>query len=424
MHALKTAGRLTLGISTTTERFTSNDLGSDKNDTLFSSQRIYYRVSEIGADQWDVVTDLRNKYDSFDKLNKELYQLDPKDEFQVRQLSLQMVNPDGSFSPIIGRFQISEAGSVFVDGVNLQYRPMASLTTGLFAGLNPKQIDKSYLISDSQATQAGAFITYHKKNGSWDTNAYLSHGYVQQKYNNIDERTFLFHNGVYQWEADSRILSLAFFDFIPRSHVQTLYLVYQQKLTTNLSSEVGHLAIDAFEYLRRQNVLEKLEPSSYKEAHIGFEYKVTPESTLNLTYSAGERSSDSLKRTEGVLGYRLLNFISKNWDTRISYTGRKNFTSQDSILAWSLGYFSKSFEVVFDADYALQKNDDGTITHPNNVELNYTQFFSNSVFATLALQRAADESVTIIGTFFKLGYRFGSNELPPIRDGAAPRGSL
>ena len=89
-----------------------------------------------------------------------------------------------------------------------------------------------------------------------------------------------------------------------------------------------------------------------------------------------------------------------------------------------MGYFSKNYETVFDVDYAMQKNDDGTTTHPMNTELSLTSFFSKKYFASAALQRAADETVTILGTFIKIGYRFGNKDLPPIRDGAAPRVSL
>ncbi len=411
-------------MATSTERFSSSDFGSSSNDTLFSSQRVYYKISEIGQNKWEVVSDLRNKYDAFDKLNQTAYQLDPKDEFQARQLSVRMVNPDGRWSPIIGRFQVPESGSVFVDGADVEYRFSPSLYSGVFAGLNPKQIDKAYLVSDSKATQAGAFLTYQKKSDGWDTNQYFSHGIVQQSYNGQTERQFIFHNAIYQWQEDSRLISLAYFDFVPKTYVQTMYLIYQQKLSRYFSSELGLLGIDVLEYQRRQGFLERLSPSPYKEAHLNFEYKVDRDSTLTLTTLAGERSSDQLKRTDLGLGYRLQSFITKNWDTQFRVINRNNFTSRDNIVSWSLGYFSNSYEIVGDADYAIQKNNDGTVTHPLNTELSLTSFFSKDLFASAVLQRSADENVTILGTFVKVGYRFGNRELPPIRDGAAPRGSL
>lgn len=423
-QAAKTTGRLTLGVASSTERFVSTDFGSDKNDSFFTSQRIFFRAYDLGDDQWELTTDFRNKYDSFDKLNREQYQLDPKDEFQLRQLSMRMVNPNGKFVPTIGRFQVTEAGAVFVDGLNLQYRFASDWSAGVFGGLNPKQVDKAYLISNPKANQMGTFFTYQKKSEGWNANEYMTHGFVQQKYNNQTERQFLFQNFVYQWAEDSRVMSLLYLDFVPRTFVQTINFIYQQSLSRYFSSELGILGIDVIEYQRRQDVLEKLSPSPYKEAHLSFDYKVIRDSTLSLTISSGERSNDQLKRTELSLGYRLQNFITRNWDAQLKLTNRKNFTSQDNLIAASLGYFSKSYEIVLDLDYGIQKNNDGLTTHPQSSEISLTSFFSKEIFATAAFERSASEDVTILGTFLKLGYRFGNQELPPIRDGAAPRGSL
>lgn len=422
--AAKTSGRIIIGGAASTERFNTSTFGSDKNDTFFSSQRLYYKVSEWGEDKWDWISDFRNKYDSFDKLNKELYQLDAKDEFQVRQFSLTMQNPKGFFFPSLGRIQIPEAGSVFVDGLNLQFRMSSNWYSGYFAGLNPKQVDKSYLISDSKASQYGAFFTYQNKSETWDKNKYLTHGIVEQVYNKKPERQFLFQNGIYQWQEDSRIMSLLYLDFVPRTYIQTANLIYQQNFSKFINSEISYLAIDVLEYQRRQNVLEKINPSPYKEGHLGIDFKFSEDFKWSIFGSQGERSDDQLKRIEYGTLFRLQNFISKNWDTQIKIINRKNFTSDDSLIAWNLGYFSNKFEIVTDIDYAIQKNNDGTITHPQNSELSLTGFFSKEFFATLSAQRAADENVTILGSFFKLGYRFGNQELPPIRDGAAPRGSL
>ena len=286
------------------------------------------------------------------------------------------------------------------------------------------RIDKAYLISDTKALQAGTFLTYQKKADGWDRNLYGTLGLVQQQYYGQTERQFIFHNSIFQWELDSRIMSLVYLDFVPKTYIQTMSLIYQQRLSNYFSSEAGVLAVDVIEYQRQQNLLEKLDPSPYKEGHLKFDYRANRSSTLTLTGSSGERSSDQLKRMDISLGYRVQNFFSKNWDTQFKITSRKNFTSTDSIVAWSLGYFSKNYEVTLDADYGIQNNNDRPVTHPQNAEVSLTSFFSRQLFATAALQRSADETVTILGAFLKIGYRFGNQELPPIRDGAAPRGSL
>lgn len=423
-QASKLAGRFTVGAASSTERFVSEEFGSATNDSLYSSQRFYLRLSEVDSKKWEFTIDARNKYDNFDKLNREKYQLDSKDEFQLRELSTRMVNPQGVFVPQFGRFSLPEAGSVFVDGVDLDFRFNNSWDTGGFAGLNPKRLDRSTLEFEPNASTAGLHLTYQTRDEGWNKNTYYTHALVQQNYFNQTERQFFYHHGIWQWQVDSRIITTAFFDAVPKSKLQTGNFIYQQRWTEKFSTDIGHLLIDVVEYQRRQNVLEKISPSPYSESHADLEVRSAKDSTWGLGISSGKRDADGLTRSELELSYRVANFFSRNWDTKFKFFNRKNFTSQDNGLGWNIGYFSNSYEIVLDSDYALQKNEDGTTTHPLNIELSLTGFFSKSYFITGSVQRAADERVTITGVFFKLGYRFGNQEVPPIRDGAAPRGSL
>ena len=423
-QATQTTGRFALGVQSSTERYQNTDSGSDSNDFLSSSQRVFYKISDYGDDKWEFVMDFRNKYDAFDKLNKELLQLDPKDEFQARQFSARWLNPKGVFSASFGRFQCLESGAIYVDGLLGEYRISPEWTTGLLAGLNPKIVDQPQLKSDPKAQEAAIYLTYRGRTGGWDSSRYLTHGMVVQKYNDLTERQFFFHNGIFQWEENSRIISLAYVDFVPRSYVQTASLIYQQSINEILSTEIGFLGIDTIEYQRRQNVLSILSPSPYKEGNLSVNYNLSRDQSTYFESIYGAREIDQLKKTEISLGYRLKNFITNNWDTEFKLGTRKNFTSQDQLIRWDLGYFSNSWEYSLDLEYVAQNNDDGTKSHPLTSELGVTSFFSKEIFATASLQRSADETVNILGVFLKIGYRFGNKELPPIRDGAPPRGRL
>lgn len=421
---MQTTGRISVGVQSSTERFKTADFGSDTNDYLSSSQRFFYKISEYGSDKWDFVFDIRNKYDAFDKLNKELLQLNAKDEFQPRQLSARWVNPQGDYSATLGRFQSLETGAIYVDGLLAEYRFNSDWITGLLAGLNPKVLDEAQLKSDPAAQEAALYLTYKSKTGGWDTNQYLSHGLVVQKYHGLTERQFLFHNGILQWEENSRIISLVYLDFVPRLNAQTANIIYQQDINSFLSTELAYLGIDTIEYQRQQNVLSTLSPSPYKESNAALNFLLSRDHSAYLNATYGERQIDQLKKTEVSLGYRLKNFITNNWDTEVKIGTRKNFTSQDQLFRWGLGYFSNNWESNLDLEYIVQNNDDGVKTHPLTAELGITSFISKEIFATTSFQRASDENVTIMGFFLKLGYRFGSKEVPPIRDGAPPRGRL
>lgn len=423
-YAAKTTGRISIGTTAITERFSSQEYGSDKNDELYSSQRLTYRIYELGTDQWEFATDLRNKYDMFGSLNKTQLQLDPHDEFQVRQLSAQRMALNLKWYPRIGRFQVSEAGSVFVDGVDIAYKPQSESKFGLFAGYNPKQISNPYLRSDIKSNHFGIYHNYQDKNLSWDKNFYVSHGFVEQFYDSQSSRQFLFHNLNYQWKNDSRFMSLAYIDFYPNIYIQTLNLLFQQKIQNTLNFELGALGIDVVEYQIRQNILSKINPSPYKEAFFQIEYKPSIDTSIIPYISYGQRSYDQLIRNEASLIYRLTNFISRRWDTEFKVSLLKNFTSQDSFYYWTLGYFSKNFETSLDTSYGIQKNDDGSILHPLNTEISASYFFSDALYSSISFQRAANENLVIMGTFFRIGYRFGNQKTAPIRDGAAPRGRL
>lgn len=422
--AYKSSGRITLGGVGITERFNSDDYGSTNNDYLFGSARFFYKITDFSENRTEFVTDIRDKHDFFGKLNREQLTLEGRNDFQVRQLSVRWPKQSQQLSGQVGRFHLSEAGAVFVDGGSLEYSHSVERKSGFFAGLNPKSVEKSYLQLDVDALQAGFFSTYQSKDDGWDKNLYYSHGIVSQKYKSQDERTFFFHNLIYQWEDDSRWLSFLNYDFIPSSKVQTANLIYQQDWSPKYSTELSFLTIDVVEYRRKQGVLEKLSPSPYSETRGQVQRKNESKSEIGLEISSGLRQIDNLTRTELILGYSHPEFFTKNFDLRFKCGTRKNFTSQDLFSRVGFGYFSRAWESSLDLQYEVNSNNDLTTTHPMTIELAATNYFSKDLFLTGSLQRASDENVTVMSTFLKVGYRFGNQEIPPVRDGAAPRGPL
>ena len=88
------SGRVVLGGYASTERFADTSAtGSSKNDFQTLSGRFYLKGENLGPGQFESITDLRDKHDFFDKLNKEKLALDARNQFQVRQLSVGLTNP-------------------------------------------------------------------------------------------------------------------------------------------------------------------------------------------------------------------------------------------------------------------------------------------------------------------------------------------
>ena len=113
------AGRLTSGGYLSQEKFVDTNDGSTRNDFFTLSNRLYFNAYDLGSSNYDFVSDLRDKHDFFDKLDKERLSLNSTNAFQLRQLSLSNPNENGRTFWTMGRFPVAPAGSVDTTGVNL-----------------------------------------------------------------------------------------------------------------------------------------------------------------------------------------------------------------------------------------------------------------------------------------------------------------
>lgn len=421
------SGRFTLGGYASTERFDDiTGTGSNKNDFQTLSTRLYVKGDELGSSKdWEVTTDLRDKHDFFDKLDTEKLQLKDRNEFQLRQLSTRFSNPKKFWGLQLGRFPVMEVGSTFVDGVSIENHWTEALYSTLFGGLNPQKQGRSYLEHDPKAQVYGASLTYQKLDGGWNKNLFISHGLVEEVYAQEKDRNFIFQNMMYQWGAESRLMSLLYYDLIPRSYVQNGNLTWQQGWGAYLVSDLSFSRIDTIEYTRNKEVLETLPSSPYEESRLKFTLRNADRNhRIYLLGTSGVRQVDQLKRQTGEIGYAISQIWGPQWDAYIAFGTRNNFTSKDTLFRAGLGRYGRKWEMNLDLELQKQKNNNGTITNPVIGEIDLSYNWSRTSFIVFAGQSASDEKVKILSGFFKYGYRFGSRELPPLRDGAPPRGPL
>ncbi|MGZ3795754.1 MAG: hypothetical protein ACXVB1_05295 [Pseudobdellovibrionaceae bacterium] len=423
--AAKSYGRFVLGGFSAKEKFTTDEFGSDSNDELVFSSRLFYKVTNMGsAENWEFVSDLRDKHDFFDKLDRERLRLTDKNEFQARQMNTRWVSTANQLSVSAGRFPVQDVGAIYTDGLLAEYRWTPSLWSSFFGGKNPQVEGQSYLSFNPNANIAGMGLTYQSRASNWSRNFYLTNGVVSESYGNETDRSFLFHQMNYQWEENSRILSLMYVDFVPRTYLQNGSLIWQQEYTENISSELAVLAMDSIEYYRHQGLRETLPPSPYQEAQAKFTLGSVRSSRWSLGAISGHRAYDQKNKTELSLSYFQTRLFSPNWDFYAKYGTRHNFVSQDLFAKMGTGYFSRKWEFNLDVEYASEKHEDGTMLHPVEVEFSVSNSLTRTLYWTASIQRAADESVTILTSFFKLGYRFGEAEFPPRRDAAPLRGPI
>jgi len=420
-------GRFNFGSYASTERFkVATATGSDKNDFQTLSTRFYLKGEELGPDKdWDFISDLRDKHDFFDKLDSEKLSLKDRNDFQIRQMSVHLSHPKKFWGCQLGRFPVTEVGSTFVDGLSIENHWTESLYSIYFAGLNPQIRGRGYLEFDKKAQVQGVSLTYQNLGGSWDKNLFISHGVVEETYDQHKDRNYIFQNLIYQWRQESRLMSFLYYDLIPRSYVQNGNISWQQELPSSLTTDLTFSRIDVIEYNRNKEILETLPSSPYEESRLKLTWKSLDRNhRIYLIASSGLRKIDHLKRQSSEIGYIQSQIFGPKWDFYLSLGTRKNFTSDDQLLRGGVGYYDKKWELNLDVELQKQTQQDGTKLNPLIADASLAYNLNRESFLVASGQSASNENVKILSGFFKYGYRFGSKELPPLRDGAPPRGPL
>lgn len=421
-HGTLVNGRFTFGGYMATERFSNTDGGSDKNDAQVLSARYFLKLTDINNQPYDITVDLRDKNDFFDKADRERLQLTDRNNFQVRELNVRLHKPN--FGMQLGRFPVPEAGAAGVDGAMLVKPHTKDWRSGAFGGYNPKRWDQSYYQWNQQDVIAGAYTTYQSRGSALAKNLFLTHAIIDEVHGVQTDRFYLFHNMVYQWQPRSRLISLMYLDFVPRTYIQNGNLLWQQGWTPKFSSQLGVMAVDVITYSRRQGLREELAPSAYNEGSLRLDFEPWSTRKYQFGISSGSREADHLTKSEYYFGVEQSQFWSKRWDVFAKLGGRKNFTSDDIFANVYLGYFSRKWEFGWDVEYGIEKYKDDVTKHPLTIEFDVSNYLTRSLYLTGSVQRAKDEVVEIYTLFVKLGYRFGSGQLAPLRDGAPPRGQL
>jgi len=417
-------GRITTGGYLAKEHLRESLDGSQENDFATISSRFYLGVSKLDGRYLETIADVRDKHDFFDKLDRERLTLNSQNRLQARQLSLKYPNPSGFFGTL-GRFPLLDAGAVFADGAHAGYTLTPAWSVAAFGGLNPKRGDQTYLEFNKDSYVFGGYFLYEPPARSWTRYTYLTNAFVTQKVRTETDRSYWYHNLVFQPSASVRIITLGYLDFVPRLHLQNLQASYYQEYRRDLSSVLRLSSIDVIEYARIRGVRERLTPSAYKEGSLRGTLRTGKTVSWQATGIYGLRQVDEKNRIEGNLGILLNEWVGRRINTTGLLGYRRNFTSNDAFARLVLGYYPEKWEFMLSAESGIEKYDSGTTLYPVVGEASFARYISQSVYATFSAQEALDSNASIFSAFLKINYRFGSKKIPPVRDGAPPlRGEL
>ncbi len=417
------SGRITIGTYDGIETLAQSSGGSNSNDVSTFSGRFFLRVADIGANRFEFVSDIRDKNDLFGALDSKNLQLVNANTLQFRQLS--GLYPGSVFFTEVGRFPVLPAGAVYTDGALQGAHLSKNLSWAAFGGLDPKLPEQTFVQFNSNAEVFGTYFTYISPRQDWDTSFVIDTAAVTDIVQSSTDRTYWYTSTIYQWNPRSRFSLLSYLDFVPNTYLQNGTVNYQQALSPKCLFALNLFTIGALEYQRLQSVREQLTSSPYQEAGGKFRFNPTPTWALEVATSSGFRSADGLHRAETSLTSDFLRVWGRHWDVSAGLGYRDNFASIDDFGMARLFYFSNLWEFGLDEQFEFEEYKNGGYTyHPLISEISASRTFDNSLYGTFSYQDVRDERVQISTVFLKLSYRFGSKEVPPVRDGAPPRGRL
>lgn len=412
-------GRVMVGSYLSSERF-SNMLDTSSNDFSTISSRFFLDTSDIGSYHLEGVADIRDLNDFFGKFDAERLALTPNNRLQAYQVYLGLPPLGPGFYWKLGRFAVDPAGGVFTDGAEAGYAWSSSWRTALFGGLDAKRPDQWYTTWNPDSQAFGVYNVYEPAEPDWRSRVFLANALVGETVQSHLDQAYFYTNGVLQWDGQDLLSLLLFLDFTPRTEIQTGIIDYQQQLDDTWSTTLNLLELDSLGYLRQQDVLELLAPSPYREASVDFRQRLSEVALLDYEARYGLRVDDALVLRELSTGAILPRLINEHLQLQANLVYRRNFTTYDDLLRLELGFFSSRWEIDLNAYYGLQYQVDGNLYHPVNGDLSLSWFFSQDLFATLGLEGATDERVTIASGYVTLAYRYGSERPPLVRSNAPP----
>ena len=415
-------GKVSVGGYAAKEELHSEPQSGTSNDYATLSTRLFYQAENKSHVVW--TADLRDKNDFFNKLDKERLQLTNSNTLQAREISARRDNNQQGLLYEAGRYAVPDAGAVYNDGASLGWRLNPTWSTEGFYGLNPKRPDKSYLEYDPDSKNYGIVLRYIPKSENWSRRKMSNTSFVEQADTVGVSRKYLYNQSVFQWGRDSLVSSMIYLDFIPRTYVQTALINYNQEWKNSIQTHATLTAMDVIEYRRQQDVREILTPSPYREGKIKALLLTNPTHRWSISTLYGQREYDKKERQAWIAELQMPRYLSKNMDFLFRASTKKEFTKVGNSMELGLGYYTDDFELDLLANKGREKQTDGSYLNPTIVDGNLGLQISKMFFGAGGIQYAHDENVNIVSVYFKLTYRFGNKELPPLRDGAPPRGRL
>ncbi len=413
-HAFHTSARISTGGFLSNESFLDPGNTTLNDNIALLSSRLYLKSTDQTLHDFSMTLDLRDQADAFGRLDSARQRLVPKHAFQVYQLASRMNNPQGLLYGSVGRFALSNAGGTFIDGAELGIHWTPSFSTALFGGLEPKTRDQLELTWNPGASVLGGY-THLLIPQFWGETpgASLSwtEAWVAERNQSHLDRLFAYQQLHWSFSSRSYLTHFLYWDFIPRSRVQTALLSYHQSWTEGFRSTLNYSLIDVIEYTRRKHVLERLPSSPYQELGLNLHTQASPQFHWDWNFYYGHRRLDRLSRAEFSMGPTLLRFLFPRLQLRGLIGARSQFITQDLTSQFLLDYLHASSAVNFSLAYVLSSQKPGPTLHKWMAEASIQYALTRDFLGSLAFSEAADERVRIWSAYMRVTFLLGQKEM-------------
>lgn len=419
--AIDVLGQFRLGGYTRSVEFEQPVNGETSNDEKVLSAQLKMEIYEFNSHEDAIVMDLRDKVDSYGKLETSNLTLDTYNRMQIRELAYKRPFETNKLYFSLGRFSLPEANVIDNDGAEFGYRFSKSLRVSLFGGVAPKDVITPYYVDPATTgvnnAQGGLYLSYEKKNGierSLYTNNAIAMG---PTYNITDKKshTYFYHMALWNLNPNNRISSFVQHDFVPSSSLRRASLshsYFDPKFRTNLSLSQTNTE----DYLIQQDLLDPLPPSA--EQSLRFDLRHRLFNWFSMDYSAGysKREVDGKSQSEVAIGMILPKLLLANGSFRAQYGVRDNYFSKDRFIRGGYDYWYQSFSLSLIHTSSAEEFDDKTKNSRQTINIDGGFFLSDRLRGALGYQREKDDKVSASALFVMVGYRFGASSLPPIRN--------
>lgn len=419
--ALSVLGNLRLGGYTRTVEFDQPIDGATSNDEKVMSAQLKMDVTDFDSKNDVFVIDMRDKLDSYGKLDKQNLSLTTYNRFQVREMSFKRPWEYNKFYFTLGRFSLIEANILDNDGAEFGYRLSKEDRLGLFGGMAPKDVITPYYVNPDTSSvnnaQAGVYYSYEKKTGL-ARQIYTNNALAMAPTYNITDKmshTYFYHMAIWNVDQRHRVSSFLQHDFAPTSSLRRASIAHSYS-TTKIQTNASLLQTNTEDYLLQRDLLDPLPPSSEQIARFELRHRMLSFLSIDYLLSFGRRSEDSKTYSEYAIGAILPRLLVKSGSARAQYGIRNNYYSKDSFIRAGYDFWHQNFSASLIHTILSQTYEDDNFKNTRQITMVDAGFFVNErIRGALAFQNEKDDKLSAKAFFLMVGYRFGTGAAAPIR---------